>query len=434
MLLNFKKNKEKNFEYNFEIENKTNYCIKILLKFIVFLFIIFSFKYFLNLKNKQITANQYLKINYNVTDFKIDKTKMSFKSFQNYIKICKKLIRLNNTIKIKNKFPFLSICIPVYNTEKYIEKAVLSVINQSFQDFEILIVNDFSNDNTSKIINKLKLEDSRIKIINHNKNLGVYHCRVEAVLNSNGKYILFLDPDDMFLNEYLFESLYNYNLKYNLDIIEFLVYRQREGQNYIFYPKSHILNHNHNYNKTIIYQPELSNIIYYVPNTREYHDIICRTVWNKIYRREIQLKTIDYIGDEIYLNEFLIVADDTLLNIINFHFANNYSNINIPGYLYNFKSSSMSNGYMGNLHRIKQDISFFLYFKILYKYIKEFDKNRNFIFSELNINKERIIEFKKLNITEHIETVKKILYDIKNDSKSPESLKDLVSNLLLNLN
>ena len=359
---------------------------------------------------------------------------MTYQSFINYINTCKKLIRLNITIKDKNKFPFLSICIPVYNTEKYIERAILSVINQSFQDFEIIIVNDFSNDNTSKIINRLKLEDSRIRIINHNKNLGVFHCRVEAVLNSNGKYILFLDPDDMFLNEYLFESLYNYNLKYNLDIIEFLVYRQREWQNYIFFPKSHMLNHNHNYNKNIIYQPELSNIIYYTPRTKEYHNIICRTVWNKIYRRELQLKTIEYIGDEYYLNEILIVADDTLLNILNFQFANNYSNINIAGYLYNFKSSSMSNGYISNLHRINQDISFFLYFKILYKYIKEFDKDRYYLLNELNFKKERLIEFKKLNITQHIEKVKKLLYDIKNDLKSPDKLKDLVTILLLNLN
>ena len=434
MIINLKNINENNFEYNFENENKINYYSKLLIFFIIIIFIIFSFKYFLNLKNKQIKENKNQQISNNITDFRINKTKMTYQSFTNYINTCTKLIRLNITIKDKNKFPFLSICIPVYNTEKYIERAILSVINQSFQDFEIIIVNDFSNDNTSKIINRLKLEDSRIRIINHNKNLGVYHCRVEAVLNSNGKYILFLDPDDMFLNEYLFESLYNYNLKYNLDIIEFLVYRQKEWQNYIFYPKNHILNHNHNYNKNIIYQPELSNIIYYTPRTKEYHDIICRTVWNKIYRREIQLKTIEYIGDEYYLDEFLIVADDTLLNILNFQFANNYSNINIPGYLYNFKSSSMSNGYINNLHRINQDISFFLYFKILYKYIKEFDKDRNYLFGELNVNKERINEFKKLNMTEHIEKVKKILYDIKNDLKSPDTLKDLVSNLLLNLN
>ena len=50
--------------------------------------------------------------------------------------------------------------------------------------------------------------------------MGVYSSRVDASLNANGNYILFMDPDDMLLNPYLFEELFKYNLKYNLDMIE----------------------------------------------------------------------------------------------------------------------------------------------------------------------------------------------------------------------
>ena len=71
--------------------------------------------------------------------------------------------------------------------ENYIEKVVFSIINQSFQDFEIIIVNDNSNDNTESIIKKLILKDNRIKGINHPKNLGVYASRVDAILKSKGK-------------------------------------------------------------------------------------------------------------------------------------------------------------------------------------------------------------------------------------------------------
>ena len=71
--------------------------------------------------------------------------------------------------------------------ENYIEKVVFSIINQSFQDFEIIIVNDNSNDNTESIIKKLILKDNRIKGINHSKNLGVYASRVDAILKSRGK-------------------------------------------------------------------------------------------------------------------------------------------------------------------------------------------------------------------------------------------------------
>ena len=140
--------------------------------------------------------------------------------YKHYINNC---INLNkyNRIKINNiKNPYISICLPAYNMENYIEKVVFSIINQSFQDFEIIIVNDNSNDNTESIIKKLVLKENRIKVINHPKNLGVYASRVDAILNSKGKYILLMDPDDMLLNPNLFYELYKLNIKYNLDIID----------------------------------------------------------------------------------------------------------------------------------------------------------------------------------------------------------------------
>lgn len=402
------------------------------LKIFYLFFIIF---FFFKSKNS-ILDNQLFNKSKNNNDIflKINKTQNSLKSYYNYFNICNNLIKLHNKNKSINKFPFVSICIPVYNTEKYIERAILSIINQSFQDFEIIITNDFSNDNTLNIINRLQKEDDRIRIINHNNNSGVYNSRVEAALYANGKYILFLDPDDIILNQYLLEYLYKYNSHYNLDIIEFLVYHIKENRNYIYYPKNTGLNHNHNYKNNIIYQPELSDIIFFAPNTKAYNHITCRTIWNKIYRKELILKSIEYIGEEYYFNKNLIVADDTFLNIINFHFAKNYSIIKIGGYLYNVKSSSMSNGYISINHRIKQNISFFFYFKLLYKYIKDFDKDRNYLYNEFKIFKIRIIEFKKLHINDYLEKVKLFLYEIKNDNKSSELLKNLVNKLLLELN
>ena len=96
MLINLKNINENNFEYYFENENKINYYHKLFLFIIIILFIIFSFKYFLNLKNKQIKESENQQKSNNITDFKINKTKMTYQSFTNYINTCKKLIRLNN--------------------------------------------------------------------------------------------------------------------------------------------------------------------------------------------------------------------------------------------------------------------------------------------------------------------------------------------------
>ena len=114
--------------------------------------------------------------------------------------------------------------------EKYIERNLLSIINQSFQDFAITIVDDKSTDKTGNIIKKLQINDERIKVISHSKNLGLYHSRIESILNSNSKYIILMDPDDMYMNEYFLQQLYNSNLKKNFDIIEFSVFNKMKIQ------------------------------------------------------------------------------------------------------------------------------------------------------------------------------------------------------------
>lgn len=119
-----------------------------------------------------------------------------------YIYDCKRS-KSYKRIKVINETPFFSICISALNMENYIKRALLSILNQSFQDFEIIIINDNSNDDTQNIINKMRITDIRIKCIIHKKNMGVYSSRIEAILTAKGKYIILMDPDDMFLNENL---------------------------------------------------------------------------------------------------------------------------------------------------------------------------------------------------------------------------------------
>ena len=69
----------------------------------------------------------------------------------------------------------------------------------------------------------------------------------------------------------------------------------------------------------------------------------CRNIWNKCIRKSILLNTILNIGKDYY-KKFFITAEDTMINLILFHFANNYSNINIPVYMYNIRKVSMTSG------------------------------------------------------------------------------------------
>ena len=95
----------------------------------------------------------------------------------------------------------------------------MSIINQSFQDFEIVNINDASTQQTENILKKIQSTDKRIKLLSHSKYLSVYWSRIESIWNSRSKYILLIEPDDMYLNENLFSHLYYYNKKYNLDIM-----------------------------------------------------------------------------------------------------------------------------------------------------------------------------------------------------------------------
>lgn len=399
-------------------------------KYIIFVFII----YLLLKSNYSHMDSHNINLNNILTFINDLNNHKSFYLYINYLKYCKSLKKNNNQFKKDNENPFLSICMSVYNIEKYIEMSILSVLNQSFKDFEIIIINDFSKDNTLNIINKLQLKDNRIRIINHEKNLGTYHSRAEGVFNSKGRYILFLDPDDMILNPNLFEILFIYNLYFNLDIIEFTVYHTIEGKKKIFYPEEHIFNHNHRFKEKIIKQPKLSNILFHEPQTNNYTYVFCRTIWNKLYRREVILQSINYIGEDYYQNHYIIVVEDTLLNIIIFQFANNYTNINLPGYLYNIRKSSISHIEGNKNHLIIESISFYLYFKLFLKYIKEFDKNRNFFYYEFKGFSYYFKNFKKYNINEYVQKTIYMLHDIINDNKTTIQQKNFTNNLLLELN
>lgn len=350
--------------------------------------------------------------------------------YKKYIKICRDEHFFIQQYNERPDYIFISICLPAYNMEKYIKSSLLSIINQSFNFLEIVIVNDNSNDNTKNIIEQMQSFDKRIKLINHSKNLGVYSSRADAILNSNGKYILLMDPDDIIMNQDIIFELYNYNYKYNLDIIEFLVFHQKEGKTNIIFPKDHTLSHYHNFKKNIIKQPELSNIIFYNRNSNEYSWIICRTIWNKLIRKEILLNSIKYLNNDYFKNQFLIAADDTPINILAFQFANNYSNINIPGYLYILRENGMSSDNKGNLkHDVILSYNFLLYFKFLLKYVRKFNKDINFFLYDFKKFSIYLLKLKDANATEYIPSVRAFFKTILKKNIS-EQFKKFVNELM----
>ena len=153
--------------------------------------------------------------------------------------------------------------------------------------------------------------------------------------------------------------------------------------------------HFHNFSKVIISQPQLDDTQFNPNSINKTFNVECRIIWNKIIKRDILIKSIQYIGKEYY-NKFFITAEDTILNLMSFHFAHNFSNIKIPGYMYNIREVSMTHGKKS----IKKKIIFFynhlLYLSKLYKFIKNFNKSRRILFNELLELNKRLIKLNKL--------------------------------------
>lgn len=115
--------------------------------------------------------------------------------------------------------PKISVIIPIYNVEKHIRKCIHSLLNQTFNDFEVLLINDGSPDKSKDICEEFANIDSRIKIFNK-KNGGVSSARNLGLSKAAGDYITFIDPDDWITND-CFEKAYKIIAINNLDLLQY---------------------------------------------------------------------------------------------------------------------------------------------------------------------------------------------------------------------
>ena len=116
------------------------------------------------------------------------------------------------------KSDMISIVTTCYNLEDYIEDCLVSLINQSYENLEVIVVNDCSTDNSLSIIKKIADKDSRIKIINNDINLGAGKSRKIGIESANGDYIMLVDGDDWITTNYL-KTLYDSAKNNDADIV-----------------------------------------------------------------------------------------------------------------------------------------------------------------------------------------------------------------------
>ncbi|WPC22383.1 glycosyltransferase [Pediococcus inopinatus] len=183
----------------------------------------------------------------------------------------------------------LSVVIPIYNSENYISRCLESIMNQTFNDYEIIIVDDGSTDNSKLIINRYVLKDERIKYF-YIKNHGVSHARNIGIETSSGKYLMFIDADD-YCDENYFSNMVNLIQHLQVDVAMSNFYLV---QNKNIYPnKLPRLQ-----NKSGILTSDQATTLILLDNGFK------GFVWNKIYKRSV-VDNLRFDSRYAYLEDML---------------------------------------------------------------------------------------------------------------------------------
>ena len=274
----------------------------------------------------------------------------ALKSGRNYLNKC--LEGKIKNITFKNSLrPKISILVPVYNSQRTIKSAIRSIQNQNMIDIEIILINDFSKDNSSQIIEKIQEQDPRIIIINNKKNMGILYSRSIGVLKSRGKYILNLDHDDMFFDEDVFDKIYQSAERGYFDIISFM---EVQGDDYYINIKDMkdgiCTNHPNN---LIIRQPELS---YYTLFKNEEFSLVDIQIWGKLFKTKVYKAAVNLLGQKRY-SVFNTINEDMIGIFSICNIAQSYKYIRKYG-LFHFTSNSTASQTISKEHYMEMEVFF----------------------------------------------------------------------------
>ncbi|GAA0754084.1 glycosyltransferase family 2 protein [Psychroflexus lacisalsi] len=132
---------------------------------------------------------------------------------------------------MKGISPKVSIIVPVYNVEEYVEQSVSSIISQTYENIEVILVNNASTDKSIDICSRLTADDSRVKVVEIENNNGVSHARNYGLRFTTGEYIMYMDSDDYWINENVVSKLmeiFSSNCKVDFITFNYTKYFQKD--------------------------------------------------------------------------------------------------------------------------------------------------------------------------------------------------------------
>ena len=333
---------------------------------------------------------------------KFIKTKIEIYKIRNFLKFCsikKKIIKEFSKINE----PKISIISAIYNREKFLTRFLKNLQYQNFKDIEIILVDDFSKDNSVNIIKQFQKRDKRIVLIRNRKNKGTFITRNVGILHSKGKYLNIPDPDDI-LSKDILKTSYKIAKKFDYDIIRFNVCMTRGNLDY-----SEIINE---IKEGPIYQPDLSNYVFYGAKELKIIDMV---IYNKLVKREVFIKALNLL-DKCYLKLFMVFYEDGLINYF----------VHLVGKSFYFLKKKVGYHHLKGTQSItKNDFKYeyviiknlFIYLKFVFKNSKntQFSKDKvNYLMSSIKINTPYILS--RTNLIEDINLFNNIIQIFLNSS------------------
>lgn len=252
----------------------------------------------------------------------------------------------------------VSVIIPVYNGEKFLKQCLNSVLKQTYSNLEIIAVDDGSTDNSASILNEYALKDSRIKIIKHEKNKGLYIGRITGVKNATGDYLCFVDADD----------------EIAVDWIRLLVKAIREEEsdivvgNTVNVKKDKKYYYNNALSFTRFRKPLIGKELikeFFKQDGSCYH---WHTVWNKLYRKDLWERALPYLEKQTC---HLVMTEDIAFTTVIFYFSKKAIFKNIDCYFYNRHEEAST----GKPKSEKNLINIFCDVSHVFEFLKEFFDN-----------------------------------------------------------
>ncbi len=256
-----------------------------------------------------------------------------------------------------NTSKLISIVIPVYNTEIYLERCLQSLINQTYRNLQIIVVNDASPGNVNEIMEHYQTIDNRIVYIEHKKNIGVFKARISGLQAANGEYISFVDSDDYIGTDY-YRLLISEAEKSQADMVfsrTVLVGQEKTvfGMHEVAFPNE------------IIDGESIFLDFFLAQEGRCYN---WHTLWNKLYKKTLWDKCLIFFDQ---YKEHINMMEDIACSFPLFYYARKISKVENSVYYYCQNTGSATDAKTASFEKLKKNLAdTFRIFEIVEEFLK----------------------------------------------------------------